>query len=76
MAQEKKDSRYTLRVLMSEKERKQLKRLCVMDDGTMSEVVRRAIQEYEPKVKNRYARRRLADRAVEQVEAATSTAIY
>lgn len=76
MAQEKKDSKYMLRVKMSEKERKQLERMCEMDNGTMSEVVRRAIQQYDIIVHKQYAKRRLAIKSVEKAETPTSASIY
>ena len=60
-----------LRVLMSERERQELERLCDMSGGTMSEIVRRAIQWYTPILTKEYTKRIQAERSAEK---ATSVA--
>ena len=67
MRKSKKEVKTTmLRVLMSERERDQLERMCEMSGATMSEVVRRAVQLYEPILTKEYTRRIQAQRSAEK----------
>jgi hypothetical protein len=73
MTDEKRSASYTLRVLMSEKERKELEKLCQLDGGaTMSNVVRRALEFYGIQVHKNYTKRlqaiKSAERAYNAVE--------
>ena len=76
MRKSKKEVKTTmLRVLMSERERDQLERMCEMSGATMSEVVRRAVQLYEPILTKEYTRRIQAQRSAERVSNVSNVAV-
>ena len=67
MAKNKKENKtFMLRVLMSEREHSELEKLCGMAKVGMSELVRRAIQSYDPVVRKEYAKRVQAQRSAER----------